>query len=122
MNLTFLRNEVKKIIDQNATTVTIQRENLISDGMDGYIRDPENPYTTVELTIRLYNKRYSPTVVTDGGVSFNTHIKALCDYNADILEGDTFTVDGITYKVKNIDFKKYYAAVISKECTLERVK
>lgn len=119
MSLIFLRNEIRKLIDQNPTIITIKRNNLVSDGMDGFIK---NGTSTIETTIRLYKNNYHTEVITDSGVSYKEVIKALCMHDADTTEGDTFVVDGITYKVKNVDSKKYYASVISKEALLERVK
>lgn len=100
MNNRYYRKYIEKMIEQNPTTIEIERIKVIDDGFDGEIKEVVKLEPQI---VRLYNKKSQREIVADKGVTIgfmasNTE-KLLARHDADIKEGDVFKVDNREYKV-----------------------
>lgn len=114
----YYRGEIAKIISQDPFTLCITRKTKTDDGYGGVI-ETETSHT---VTGRLYNKRSVRELLDTSGnyTSFTTVAaeKLLCTADADIQEGDTFTVGNRLYRV--ILAKDYLGVCV--QCELAAVK
>lgn len=114
----YYKKYIEKLISFDPTTVNITRIEKTDDGYGGYT---ETIITITEI-VTFYQKRSNRQMISDNGVSVGymaTSIeKILTDFDADILEGDTFKANGREYKVL---FVNSYIG-ICKQIELEVIK
>lgn len=112
----YYKKYIKKLINANPANITIKRKIKIDDGYGGSIVEEKE----INETVTFYERKARREVVTDYGTTYvGINItKILALFNADIIEGDTFTYEGKTYKVL---FAKPYLDVC-KQIELEVIK
>ena len=100
MNNRYYRKYIEKMIEQNPTTIEIERIKVIDDGFDGEIKE------RVKLEpqqVRIYEKKSQREIIADKGATMGymaSNIeKLLARHDADIKEGDIFKVDNREYRV-----------------------
>lgn len=93
---------IENLINRNPVEIILIRIIKTDNGFKGYT---ETPKTLPKQTVTFYKKRISRSTVTDTGEAYSSQIvaKVLCYGDADILKGDTFTSDGTTYRVANVE-------------------
>lgn len=116
MNTKYYKKYIEKLINSNPVEITINRKITTPDGYGGTTTED----IEVNATITLYDKKARKQIVSEQGVSYTgiTVTKLLALHDADIIEGDTFTINGNKYKVS---FIKPYLD-ICKQGELEVIK
>ena len=112
----YYKKYVEKLINSNPTTIKITREEKIDDGFGG----SEVKDIKVIETVTFYDTKARREVITDYGKTYTgvQITKILAKGNADIKKDDTFTVDGVEYKVFHVNHYRD----ICKQIELEVVK
>lgn len=114
----YYKKYIKGMIEHNPTVITIQRTGKIDNGYGGTTTGDLDPF---DLSVMIYKKRSNREVIdTSGeivGYAASGTWKLLATGDADIKRGDTFTADGIDFKVAFVN--DFYG--ICKQVDLEAV-
>ena len=117
-NSFYYRKFIEDIIEKDKININIIRVTKEPDGYGGHTETEE----TISEGVRLYKSGAKRVVVNDMGVIIGhqgySQEKILALPEADIREGDTFTVGNRQYKVKYV--QQYFN--ICKQIDLEVVK
>lgn len=112
------------LINQNKAQIIISRIIRTDDGAGGWLEAP--PVNLPSQDFRIYNKRTRVLNVTEGGWHSQRITQLIAKYDADIEAEnetflDTFSHNGIDYKVKDVKPITTQGYVCYLECTLEEV-
>lgn len=120
--VTSIRERQYDLIEQNPADITINRVTRTEYG-GGWT---ETSSTVAEQTVRIYNKKVRALNLTTGGWHSQRLDKMIAEYDADIKKEsatnlDTFTHNGIKYKVVDVKPITTDGEVVFLECALEEV-
>lgn len=123
MLVTSTRLRQQNIIDQNPASIMITRKAKISDGAGGWVTTESTLATQV---IRIYYKKTRTLNIADGGWHSVKVTKAIAPYDADIKKytannEDTFTHNGKTWRVFDVEDRTVLGEVVFKELELEQL-
>ena len=112
----YYKKYIEKLINANPATITIKREIKTDDGYGGSIIEVKE----ITETVTFYDRKARREVVTDYGTTYVgvSVTKILAKADSQIIEGDTLTHEGKTYKVLYV--KPYLD--ICKQIELEVIK
>ena len=112
----YYKKYIEKLINSNPTEITIVRKVKTDDGYGGTTSTTK----TITETVTFYDRKARREVVTDYGKTYTgiSITKILAKGDADIEKEDTFSVDGVKYKVL---FVEPYSS-ICKQIELEVIK
>ena len=102
MDNKYYKHQVEKLIQSMDTVIiSLVRKTKVSDGYGGFTKSEQ------VLKPQIFgrdSKKISRSTATDTGevYSSQTVMKLLAKSDADIKEGDTFSIDNKTYKVAHI--------------------
>jgi hypothetical protein len=121
--VTSIRLRQQNLIDQNPASVTITRKAKTSDGAGGWVTTTT---TITAQTIRIYFKKTRTLNISDGGWHSVKVTKAIAPYNANIKKytannEDTFTHNGKTWRVFDVEDRTVLGEVVFKELELEQL-
>lgn len=99
-NKLYYQKRIEMLINMNPVLISISREEISDDGYGGTTAD----ITYVDEVVTFYNNKASVNIINDYGITHGTHAgtsvsKLLATGDANILRGDTFTHNGIEYRV-----------------------
>jgi|GEM_PF-1383829 len=96
----YYKKYIDGLINQQPTTITIERTEDQDNGYGGTVPVDLPP---VEHQVLIYKKRSSREVIDTSGMIVGFQAtgtwKMLAKGDADIIRGDTFTSDGMNFKV-----------------------
>ena len=93
------RSAISTLIAQDAISVTFTRATAVSDSYGGY------DYTESSITSQTFRLVRYPSpieVATTGGRTISANGLLVCQYNADVEQGDRFTHEDWTYEVVGV--------------------
>lgn len=98
-----LIKKIAKAIEVYPSTIELKREQRTDDGMGGYIIDGVEDVATFKAFLDCQKSSISVSISEGGKVVNYSNIRLIVPYSNDfkILKGDTFSLDGVTYRVKN---------------------
>lgn len=119
------REHTKWSIEQNKTTITIERTQKVDKG--GYFDKLKDflPPQTVRIFSSKSNTSQKVTTLA-GEKQVDRHFGLLADYEADVKADtntkDEFVVDGMTFIIKSVYPQTINGKLTGYQCELERVK
>ena len=121
--ITSTRNQQINIINQNLSSIIINRIAKTSDGAGGWTTSTS---TLASQDIRIYSKRTRTLVVEEGGYHSIRIIKGVAKYDANILKKsatntDVFTFGSKNYRVFDVIDRYVKGSIVFKELELEEV-
>ena len=121
--ITSTRNQQINIINQNLSSIIINRIAKTSDGAGGWTTSTEE---LASQNIRIYSKRTRTLVITEGGYHSVRITKAVAKYDADVKKyssnnEDKFTYSGKTYRIFDVIDRGIKSEIVYKELELEQL-
>ena len=118
-----MRIGISQVINQNKTTIMINRLPLKDNGLGEMLPDPFG--TPVDYYVRCrisHEKRYPETLSqANHGFSTNQQMYILCDYAQGIFYLDDFEYAGRRYEIGPINYVMYFGKVVSYEAPLKEI-
>lgn len=118
-----MRSDTLAMIADNPVSITISRKTwTVANG-----KRSSSSSTLAAQTVRLYNAKGPRTRAGDENrFDWQRELKMLCAYDANVKShtnenDDKFTVDGVTYLIRDVNAVKWNGLVISKQCFLEEL-
>ena len=118
-----IRNRQADFINQNKAQIIISRTTRTDDGAGGWI---ETTTTLASQDFRIYNKRVRVLNINEGGWHSQRVTQLIAKYDADVEAEnetflDTFSHNGIDYKIKDVKPILTQDYVVFLECELEEI-
>lgn len=112
----YYKKQIENLINFNPTEIEIMRVSKTDDGYGG----ATETNVLITETVAFYEKKAKREVISSYGESYTgvSVTKVLTKSNADILHNDTFTANGLQYRVSFI--KDYFD--ICKQIEVEVIK
>jgi hypothetical protein len=111
------RRGIKKLIDQNKSSIIISRQAMVDDGFGGLVPDPLGVPTEINVTCRLSHDQIKPGSISESpaGVTSDPIRYILTDHNQDIQENDIFEAIDKTWKIGIVDQLYAFGGLIGKQ-------
>jgi len=106
----------------NRSTVTLKRNELVSDGFGGYVDDPTgSSCETHKIKCRIPHESKGPMETQSSPAGFTSKLARyiMVDYKTMILEGDTFDWKGKQFEIGPVDPLYYNDEVIGYQAPLK---
>lgn len=93
-----LKEQTRRFIDENPLYINLTRNARVSDGAGGYTTTPSalEPQT---MRVVPQSRLVSVERRTTGGAMVKPDMNLVCQFNADVQRGDTFTYNGLLMEV-----------------------
>lgn len=118
-----MRDDATLIIADNPVSIVITRKTYtLANG-----KRSKATSTLSAQTVRLYSTKGTRSRSGDDNRwTWEREVKMLCAYDADVKAHsneyeDTFSANGVTYLVKDVNDVRWNGAIVSKQCVLEEL-
>ena len=115
------RRQTLEAIDRNPSMVSLVRSQKTGDGIGGTHKTGTETLPAQKFRLYLSHRYASKDVNKEGGQGQLTSFELLGPWNADIKNGDSFTVDSRKFRVEGVVPVMAHGEVVSLQCAVLEV-